>query len=82
MRRIRKSGSTGIKIEILMGSPYTIGVGLRRGRMPANKSMGERSYVFDSGTLSEHESYPDDRNDRDVYSDLFFTGTSVFLFAQ
>ena len=39
--------------------------------MPANKSMGERSYVFDSGTLSEHESYPDDRNDRDVYSDLF-----------
>ena len=39
--------------------------------MPANKSMGDRSYVFDSGTLSEHESYPDDRNDRDVYSDLF-----------
>ena len=50
--------------------------------MPANKSMGDRSYVFDSGTLSEHESYPDDRNDRDVYSDLFFTGASVFLFAQ
>ncbi len=48
--------------------------------MPANKSMGERSYVFDSGALSEHESYPDDRNDRDVYSDLFFYWSIRFPF--